>query len=461
MNKLTTALIFCALSFNALAEDRALLIGVGKYQMKNADLPGIELDLGMMQEAAKLLGYNQIKTLQDEQATLATVEQTISTWLVDGMDKNDRVLIYYSGHGTNIPDRNNDETDQQDEALAMHDMFLRKNEISGVLVDDRFKELLRKIPSKHVWVLIDACHSGTATRSAGQAGIMGQNEFVPKFYRWEGMSDLKQSRGFSVTAKQDDAQTGIVTLSAAQDNEQSIATSNGSLFTVGLNRIIRQTAANHASLSPASMIEDVTTFLVNNLPGSTLFHPQISGDTNLLQQSTRVQTIDNGQGLMAQRLVDMIKTAQPLALQLNQRTFREGDKLISTVDIKQSGYLNIIEVNAQDEATVLYPNQFHLDNYVQADQFVLPTQQMDFELTAGAPFGRSFIVAILSPEKLNLYDNGFAQRGKDGNLSILFKSLTHKGLQQIAKVSKITKDNQSLLQAGVVETKVCTLDESC
>ncbi len=39
------------------AEDRALLIGVGDYQIGSASLPGIEHDLRLMNEVATRFGY--------------------------------------------------------------------------------------------------------------------------------------------------------------------------------------------------------------------------------------------------------------------------------------------------------------------------------------------------------------------------------------------------------------------
>ena len=51
----------------AAAEQRALLVGVGKYAVPGIDLPGIDLDLERMQETLNLMGFDdsQIHQLLD------------------------------------------------------------------------------------------------------------------------------------------------------------------------------------------------------------------------------------------------------------------------------------------------------------------------------------------------------------------------------------------------------------
>jgi len=60
-------------AMHAEAANRALLIGIGKYQLKNANLPGIDKDIEMMRKVALSLGYERkdIKLFLDENATLA------------------------------------------------------------------------------------------------------------------------------------------------------------------------------------------------------------------------------------------------------------------------------------------------------------------------------------------------------------------------------------------------------
>ena len=110
---LSCAAILAAMATLTAAEDRALLIGIGKYKLPKHDLPGIEKDIRAMTEIVRDIGFetSQIKILVDSDATLDGIRNAIRSWLIQGVTESDRVLLYYSGHGAQIPDVDGDETD--------------------------------------------------------------------------------------------------------------------------------------------------------------------------------------------------------------------------------------------------------------------------------------------------------------------------------------------------------------
>jgi len=69
----------------------------------------------------------------------------------------DQLFVQYSGHGTEVKDKSNDEADGYDEAICPLD--------GGVIIDDwMFLNLvkpLEKTPGASLFFLVDACHSGT------------------------------------------------------------------------------------------------------------------------------------------------------------------------------------------------------------------------------------------------------------------------------------------------------------
>ena len=159
----------------ATAADRALIVGVGDYAQVS-DLPGIDLDVGMMQEAAERLGFREIRTLLDREATYDRFKALFERWLIDGTQSGDRVLLYFSGHGVcGGPD--GDESDGKDEALILHDTRLRGSTMERSLPDDEFRDLLQRLSGRHVLVLIDAQYSGT--------GLGREN---PSCHLWNAMS---------------------------------------------------------------------------------------------------------------------------------------------------------------------------------------------------------------------------------------------------------------------------------
>ncbi|HEY0818674.1 MAG TPA: caspase family protein, partial [Rhizobacter sp.] len=243
MHRLFATLLLLLCATVARAEDRALLIGVGQYRdtTMGADLPGIELDIGVMQDVAESLGFKPAatKVLLNRQATLAAVRETLQHWLVEGVSPGDRVLVYYSGHGTQLPDDDGDEDDGLDEAWTLHDMAHARRQgratLDGVLLDDELAGLLARIPSRQVMVLVDACHSGTSTRSIpGVLPRLGVRHSVAKFYPLPQAVPAPAGTGRPAQAGGEKH----LSISAARDAEQSLATERGSVFTMALREAV-------------------------------------------------------------------------------------------------------------------------------------------------------------------------------------------------------------------------------
>ena len=211
----------------AHAGDRALLIGVGDYANPDVgDLQAIDVDLQMMAQVAQILEFEErdIKVLFNAQATQAAAERAIESWLVQGVGADDRALLYFSGHGTQVRDGNGDESDGLDEALVMQDFAVRRVNgqyvASGALVDDRINELISRIPTDKVMVVVDSCHSGTTTRSMPLGTrSMGSLTGVPKFHTYEGMPTATGSGTRSAGVADD---PGNVLIAAARDDVQLI-----------------------------------------------------------------------------------------------------------------------------------------------------------------------------------------------------------------------------------------------
>ncbi|WP_295445423.1 caspase family protein [uncultured Thiodictyon sp.] len=265
-----------ALPFSAQAADRALLIGVGRYADSHNNLPGIDLDIKQMRALAESLGFAEIATLTDQHATLDQVVAKIQTWLIQGTQASDRVLLYFSGHGSRIPDENGDETDDgADEVLTMYDLRQARrkgrNTLDGVLVDDQLGTLLAQIPSRKVLVLIDACHSGTADRSLRSAATrsLADQGGVSKSYWYPEMPAVLSTKGLA----KGPAGSNYVMIAAARDDEASIATPAGSLFTRAIAKAFG--TATPDRLTPRDLSRQATTGVGGK------FHPLIQGNPAL------------------------------------------------------------------------------------------------------------------------------------------------------------------------------------
>ena len=142
---------------------RALLIGINRYLIPGADLRGCVNDVRNIR--ATLIKYfafrsNDIKVLTDLGATKKAMQSGIQA-LVNSGKKGDVLYLHYSGHGSNVPDRNGDEADHRDEILCPSDLDWK-----DPLTDDWLRTAFNKLKSRvNLTVVMDCCHSGTNTRA--------------------------------------------------------------------------------------------------------------------------------------------------------------------------------------------------------------------------------------------------------------------------------------------------------
>ena len=142
---------------------RALLIGIGKYQVLPR-LPGSKNDIDLVHQVlVSRYGFaeNHIRIVQDEEATRAGVLAALNR-IVKEAGPKDVVYIHYSGHGSQVQDLNGDEPeDQLDETIVPAD-----GRTEGVpdITDDELDTILAQLKTTQAVVVLDSCHSGTATR---------------------------------------------------------------------------------------------------------------------------------------------------------------------------------------------------------------------------------------------------------------------------------------------------------
>jgi uncharacterized caspase-like protein len=141
---------------------RALLIGINKYMIAGADLRGCVNDVKNIKSAlTKYYGFasKDITVLLDHAATTEAMKKAI-TKLVKDANKGDTILLHYSGHGANVPDKNGDEADKRDEILCPADLDWKKP-----LTDDWLRRTFNKLKAGvNFTVIMDCCHSGNNTR---------------------------------------------------------------------------------------------------------------------------------------------------------------------------------------------------------------------------------------------------------------------------------------------------------
>jgi hypothetical protein len=412
-------LMSLALVSTSRGEDRALLIGVGRYAHFDDRLNGVDLDLNMMTEIAQLMGFKKhaIKVLEHDQASTARVYDTVENWLIKGTGPADRILFYFSGHGSQIPDENNDENDQFDEVLLMYDVTLTEKSgqqtLNGVLLDDHFNRMLARMKSSNILVILDACHSGSATRSLKiNPQTIPINDAQVKYFYYSPMLEAAGGSGRFDVMESDTlpaVESRYVAITACRDDEKTVTTAQGSIFTLGLREVLRSAARAGHSITPEELQRRTTAFIREQIQSDTAaFHPQIAGQKYLRQRPLKLIALAGGNGFVRKKLEARVnKSRETVWIRLNKTCFEPGDVLEIAVKITEPGYLNVISISADDHATVLFPNQYHPHNLVRRGDLTIPADQMKFELVADGLQGPNLITAFLSQSPINSYNAGF------------------------------------------------------
>lgn len=158
----------------------ALLVGINKYAAVR-HLNGCVQDVERMKEflRARVKPEDLAKpmTLLDEQATRQAIIDGFESYLSQAQD-GDVALFYYSGHGSqeNAPTAFWEvEPNKLNQTLVCHDSRIPNQADAWDLADKELAYLVEKIsagkPNLHALVILDSCHSGSATRDDDDAGV--------------------------------------------------------------------------------------------------------------------------------------------------------------------------------------------------------------------------------------------------------------------------------------------------
>ena len=155
---------------------RALLIGISDYGNAKEDpnlwsnISGAN-DVALLTPLLKSQGY-KVAYLTDAQATYSGITNALKK-VVKHSQNGDIVYVHFSMHGQPYEDLNGDEEDGWDEALIPVDaqmtysegVYDGKNHLLDDELEKHFNDIRNKLgPNGHLYVILDACHSGTASR---------------------------------------------------------------------------------------------------------------------------------------------------------------------------------------------------------------------------------------------------------------------------------------------------------
>jgi metacaspase-1 len=234
-------------------------------------LAGCINDANAMQQIADQQGF-QTLLFTDASATSSNVLDAISG-AARSLGSGDMLLLTYAGHGSQIPDTNNDEPDGQDETWCLYDRM--------VLDDELYQLWTQFAQDVRIVMISDSCHSGTMLR---QMRFQEQNRSVAPF-----APPLRAKRGMRSAALSLPASTSMPPATSPMPRPAS--------RTRWLNPASAQQALNTGKRLYDSIQRMVPRNVRDAIQASVLL---ISGC-----QDNQFSADGNGHGLFTQRLLEV------------------------------------------------------------------------------------------------------------------------------------------------------------
>jgi hypothetical protein len=175
---------------------RALLIGINDYPDPANRLEGCVNDVFLMSSVLQECGFEaeDIRVVLNERATAKGVLERMD-WLLDGADDGQHRVLFYSGHGAQLPGYGaHEKADRVDECLVTYDFDWSREH---AVTDDQFYELYSQLPDKANFLAVfDCCHSGGLTRDSGlrARGLNPPDDIRHRALRWNVEAQMWESR---------------------------------------------------------------------------------------------------------------------------------------------------------------------------------------------------------------------------------------------------------------------------
>ncbi|MGR9356647.1 trypsin-like serine protease [Rhizobium leguminosarum] len=406
--------------------DRALLIGIDDYEMREAKLTGSATDVKAMQVfLAKTLAYRpeQIHTLTNRKATREAILAEIDDWLVRQSTPGSRVFLYFSGQGS---EEMGAEETTSPTLVAVDAKLVR--EAGKVTVTNQIRETeiaarLNSLKDRRVTLLIDACHVGPGSRSAVAAPSGTVRCLGPALAALEPPNKSGKEAKFSfggenamvwsavnagqwaLVDREAKPALGVFTRHFIEGVQDGVARASDkpNVSNAALLDYVRRKSDEYCR----THAEDCRFTPVPQFYGQpdALGRDVITGEEAKTAVAAVENTLksDNEAGVA----VDVLPgTAVSI-----------GDKVAMRVSTKQSGYLILVDIDASGKLTQLYPNKRSMglkptaksgDNRLDpARPVVVPDARnpyTGFEYVVEGPAGVGMVVAILSDKPIEVLD---------------------------------------------------------
>jgi hypothetical protein len=205
-----------------------LSIGINDYIGTENDLHQCVADAQGFSSLFKTKPY-----LLDQQATRSNIIQAVPKF-VGLAGPGDWYVGHYSGHGSQVPDRNRDELDGKDEVIVAADL--------KYIIDDEFPGLIaNRNPQAKILQVFDSCFSGDMTRAFSFPKIISDSDTGKARFIDPTHLDDAPRRKATLNRYTSPFLPGVIVMSACADFELSYESSSGGVFTSALRQAYKPT----------------------------------------------------------------------------------------------------------------------------------------------------------------------------------------------------------------------------
>ena len=264
---------------------RAIVIGIGKHEDKTWGKINGDKDVPYVEEMlvnAKFKAGN-VKKLVNQQATKAAIVSAFKS-LASQSKRGDMVYVHFSGHGQQMKDVHNDEKDGLDECWIPYDAYRKpceKDKGEKHLTDDEVNYYLNAIRDKigdsgKMLVVIDACHSGDATRGDEDEVVRGVEDIFEaiKTFIWGASTDKGKT---DVNPNAQVNKERWITISACKSDQVNIEMKSPAVgkLTYAIYNKVKESTGNDND----DFFRRIRMF-VNSNTGSRPQYPVMTGETD-------------------------------------------------------------------------------------------------------------------------------------------------------------------------------------
>jgi hypothetical protein len=395
----------------------ALIMTIGDYQGGIPKLKGVMYDVESARSIAHLLGVKDedIIQLHDEQLTLEGMQHAFDE-LDQRVAQNDKVFIYYSGHGGR--QRVHDPEERCAESLVT---------VNGYgLIDAELEIRLKKLSQRtqKIIAMFDSCHSGGVT-TRGITGSM----YTPKYWSKGGEGGDACAKPVNVVtrgiklAMQSEGSGGnnYVYIAAAKDDEVSLdQQGKGGMATQTWLACMSGDAVDmdkSGGLSVEEIQDCAQKKIDGQMKGAKGFLPQhisITGNSQLVMtlvsKNTKIppeqeaqptpvaqSDVESGASATLSDIYNGRDDRRTVKLSPTQNKLKIGnEKFNFSIRSSNAGYLYLLMVGSDGKTfDLLFPNKLDGDNYIQAGQTV-QFPRSSWDVFAQGPAGKDHILAIVA-----------------------------------------------------------------